>query len=96
MCQFIDKGLDRKGMVGARHRPQPAETNVSLRGAILDADIWNIKWYLNPIPLKLPTAMPRRASNVELIGGNTERCSQAVGLSLESSAALRYIAATGR
>jgi hypothetical protein len=48
--QFVHKGLDRKGMVGARHRSQPAETHMSFRRATLDAKVLDIKWHLNPFP----------------------------------------------
>src|SRR5437867_8011938 len=55
--QFIHKRLDGKRMVDARHRPQPAEADVGLRGTVLDANIGDVKRHLDPIPLKLPAAM---------------------------------------
>src|SRR5205807_7651343 len=57
--QFIDEGLNSKGVVVARHRPQPAETNMGFGGTILDSKVRDIVRRLDPISLELPSAMMR-------------------------------------
>lgn len=69
---------------------------VSLGRAILNPKILNVEWDLNPIPLEFPASVTRPAVKRGIDRRKAERCNQAVGLPLESSAAFKYMAATGR
>src|SRR6266481_3583390 len=53
MRQFIREALNSKSVIDVGHRAQPADADVSLRGAILDAKIWQIVRNVRPALLQM-------------------------------------------
>ena len=53
MCQFIREALNSESVIDVRHRAQPADADVSFRGSILDAEIWQIVRNVRPALLQM-------------------------------------------
>ena len=94
--QFIGEGLHPEGMIDIGDRAQPADAHVRLRRSVFGAQVGDRRTAGPPSPCPSRACRRTRASRrtAMKIGGNTLRCSQAVGWPLSSVAAFMYMAAT--